>query len=129
MEYHEYDRRVKEATGLSQAGDQAQASAVFESLADDTSLTDMDRAFMYYNAAVSRDAVGSPDEVERLFDRGIALERPWYRSTVREGKAKWLEKEGRLEEAVAIYSELVGEGWLTSGQRRQFEEAVFRTRP
>lgn len=129
LEFREYELRIQEGAELSRGGRHEEAARLFQSLADDTSFTDMDRAFMYHNAAVSLGQAGVSEETEALFDRGIELERRWCRSTVREGKAKWLERIGRREDAVEIYTELMHEGWLTTGQRRDFEEAVFRTRP
>jgi tetratricopeptide (TPR) repeat protein len=129
MEFLEYDAQVKQAAALYQAGKFFEASSIFERLAEDESLTDMDRAFMYYNAGVTREQYGSPEEVERLYDAGTTFERKWFRSHAREAKARWLEKLGRGGEAIDIYNELLSEGWLTSGERRRFEEAIFRNRP
>lgn len=129
MDYHDYELQIQQGAQLSQDGDHAGASRLFRTLAEDTTLTDMDRAYMFHNAAVSHERVGPAEETEALFDQGIVLERRWCRSTVREGKAKWLERLGRRGDAVAIYDELMREGWLTTGQRRQFEEAIFKIRP
>jgi tetratricopeptide (TPR) repeat protein len=128
MKYSDYDARFRQAVALHQAGNFEEASSIFEQLAENESLTEMDRAILYYNAGVTREQFGSEEEVERLYDAGASLERRWFRSHAREAKAKWLEKLGRGSEAVEIYNELLSEGWLTSGQRRQFEEAIFRNR-
>lgn len=128
MDFLDYDRAVKQGAALSQAGDHAGASELFASLADDPSLTDMDRVYMLHNAAVSRQQVGPAEQTEALFDRGIPLERRWYRSILREAKAKWLAGVGRSDDAADIYVELVQEGWMTTGQRRDFEEQVFKLR-
>ncbi len=129
MDYHEYEAAVQRGAELSRSGDLAAAGRLFRQLAAEPGLTDMDRAYMLHNAAVSLQQAAPAEEVERLFDEGIALERKWFRSTIREAKAKWLESVGRREEAVDIYTELMQEGWVTAGQRRGYEDAIFKTRP
>lgn len=129
MEYHEYEARVQHGAELSRAGDVAGAGRLFLELSGEPDLTDMDRAYMLHNAAVSLQTVSPPGEVERLFDEGMALERKWCRSTIREAKAKWLESIGRREDAIGVYTELMQEGWTTAGQRRGYEESIFKIRP
>lgn len=129
MDYHEYESAIQRGAELSRSGDLEGAGRLFQQLAAEPGLTDMDRAYMLHNAAVSLQRVAPAEEVERLFDEGIALERKWFRSSIREAKAKWLETIGRRDEAVDIYTDLMHEEWLTAGQRRGFEEAIFKIRP
>lgn len=129
MDYHEYETMVQRGAELTRAGDLAGAGRLFLELAADPELTDMDRVYMLHNAAVSLQSVEPATEVEALYDQAIDLERRWYRSTAREAKAKWLEGVGRREEAIDIYTELMHEPWVTVGQRRGFEEAIFKIRP
>ncbi len=128
MEYHEYERRTREAVDLNQAGDPAGASALFEAIAGDSTLTEMDRNIMFRNAALLRESTGTPEETEWLYDQAVGLERRWCRGAGREAKAAWLERTGRQGEAAAVDTELQAEGWLLSAERRKYEEAVFRTR-
>lgn len=129
MDYREYEAAVQRGAELHRSGKPAEAGRLFQVLATEPWLPDMDRAIMLYNAAVSLEQVASAGEVERLYDEGIALERKWFRERMREAKARWLASRGRREEAVQLYTELMHEGWVTMGQRRRYEEAIFEIRP
>lgn len=128
MEYRDYEAAVQRAAELSRAGDQGGAGGVFLQLAAEPSLTDMDRAIMLFNASQCLQQVAPAEEIERIYDAAIAIERKWCRERSREAKANWLAGVGRTEEAVALYTELMAEPWVTMGQRRGYEEAIFRIR-
>lgn len=128
MDYHDYNQRVQDAAARERAGDHAGAKAMFTALAEDSSLPDMDRNIMYYNAALLSEGTGTAEETGRLYDRAIDLERRWCCARAREGKAGWLERVGRSAEAAAVYRELLDQPWLLLAERRRYEEGVFRTR-
>lgn len=129
MEFNDYTQAAAEGYRLSSSGDPVGAADLFLRLAADTAMTDMDRVYMLHNAAMCLQEVGPPERVGQLFDDAIDIERRWCRSIAREAKATWLTGTGRREEAIAIYTELMNEGWASLSQKRDYEEAIFKVRP
>jgi hypothetical protein len=130
MDSYEYRATAQEGARLHDGGDWSGAAAIFDRLATDGSLPDLDRSLMARNLATVLSTAGaSTIEVEGAYDRGIELERRWYRGLVRESKAVWLAEIGRSDGAIAIYDELLGEEWPMADDRDRWlhnRTALFR---
>jgi len=132
MDSYEYRAMAQEGARLHEGGEWSAAAAVFDRLAADSSLPDLDRSLMARNLATVLSTAGaSTIEVESAYDRGIDLERRWYRGLVRESKAVWLAEIGRSDAAIAIYDELLAEEWPMADDRDRWlhnRTALFRAR-
>jgi hypothetical protein len=118
MDSYEYRATAQEGAAAHERGDSHAAAAIFNRLSADASLSDLDRALMARNLAFVLSAAGSANsEVEAAYDRGIALEAPWYRGLVRESKAAWLAEIGRSDAAIALYDTLLAEIWPLADER------------
>ncbi|MFN2517988.1 MAG: hypothetical protein ABR604_02930 [Jatrophihabitantaceae bacterium] len=128
MEYSDYVRQGQHAAALYDAGNHDGAGAVFEALAQDVSLPEVDRANMYRNAAICLQPAGGVERVEQLFDQAIALEQKWNRAPAREAKWTWLLSTFRRDEARELAEAILAEGWLTLDERRTWEDRRFQSR-
>jgi hypothetical protein len=132
MDSYEYRATAQEGARLHEGGDWSAAAAIFDRLATDGSLPDLDRSLMARNLATVLSIAGaSTIEVEGAYDRGVELERRWFRGLVRESKANWLAEIGRSDGAIAIYDELLGEEWPMADERDRWlhnRTMLFRAR-
>lgn len=130
MDSYEYRATAQEGARLHDGGDWSAAAAIFDRLTSDGSLPDLDRSLMARNLATVLSTAGaSTIEIEGAYDRGIELERRWFRGLVRESKAVWLAEIGRSDAAIAIYDELLAEEWPMSDDRDRWlhnRTALFR---
>jgi hypothetical protein len=118
VDSYEYRATAQEGARRHDSGDWRGAAAIFDRLAADVHLPDLDRAMMARNLATVLAAMGVPElEVEAAYDRGVILETPWYRGLVRESKAAWLAEIGRTDAAIAVYDELLREAWPMADDR------------
>jgi len=125
MDHEHFVQIAQEADAAFEAGRHDEAAGTFQNLAQSSALPDIDRSMMAINlATVLQKMRADPRQIEWAFDQGIALERRWYRGTVREHKAAWLAQVGRTTEAAALYQQLLAEGWASSGERSRWQHNV-----
>jgi hypothetical protein len=130
MDSYEYRATAQEGAQLHERGEWRAAAAIFDRLASDSSLPDLDRSMMARNLATVLSSAGrSSSEVEAAFDRGIVLEQRWFRGLVREAKAEWLAEIGRSDGAIVVYDSLLAEAWPMADERDRWlhhRTALFR---
>ena len=125
MDSRQYASTVYAAAARYEAGDAAEALALFESIVADPEVPDLDRCTMTINVATVLSGSGAPEaEVEAAYDRGIEFERRWLRGFAAESKAVWLTTVGRTWEARELLQTLRREPWLTFSERDRIDQSL-----
>lgn len=125
MDSKQYASTVYAAAARYEAGDAAEALALFQSIVADPEVPDLDRCTMAVNVATVLTGSGAPEsDIEAAYDRGIELEQPWLRGFAVESKAVWLASVHRTWEARDILLRLRGEPWLTFTDRDRIDQSL-----
>ena len=125
MDSRQYASTVYAAAARYEAGDAAEALALFERIVADPDVPDLDRCTMAVNIAnVLTGSGGAEADIEAAYDRAIELERPWLRGFATESKAVWLATVGRSWEARDLLQTLRREPWLTFTERDRIDQSL-----
>ena len=108
------------ADKLVQRGDRADAITVMVPWSD-APLTPFRRAVLGYNLAQVFSQMGQAIEALAWFDWGIDAEREIRKTFVAESKAAYLFEQGRRDDAIALWTELLASGWLEEKSRTAVE--------
>ena len=107
MEYEAFYATAQRGAQEFEKGDYAAAQATFASLLDE-SISDLDKCATCLNLVLVAEKRGAPAaEVEALYNRAIAYERPHLRYGATERKADWLANQGRNRESLRLYEEML----------------------
>jgi len=117
MEYEAYYELAQRGGQEFEAGDYAAAQATFRSLLE-TDISDVDKCAMCLNLTLAAEKLeAAPADVEALYARAIAYERPHRRYGATERKADWLARQGRNRESLQLYEEMLTYAELTDTDR------------
>ena len=117
MDYETYYATAQRGGQEFEQGEYAAAEATFQSLLD-AEISDLDKCAMALNLVLIAEKREAPaNEVQALYDRAIAWERPHRRYSATERKADWLAKQGRNRESLHLYEEMLTYGELNDTDR------------
>jgi tetratricopeptide (TPR) repeat protein len=121
MEYEAYYELAQRGGREFEAGEYGAAQATFQSLLE-TDISDIDKCAMCLNLTVAAEKLqATPAEIEALYARAIAYERPHRRYGATERKADWLARQGRNRESLQVY-----EAMLTYAELADTDRARIR---
>ncbi len=122
MDGKEYNATAHYAAARFEAGDVAEARALFERIVADPDVPDLDRSMMSVNLATVLTSAGAREaEVEAAYDQAIELERRWMRCFAAEHKVAWLVTIGRHWEARELLVRLRDQPWLRFDERDRID--------
>jgi len=125
VDSRQYASTVYAAVSRFEAGDAAEARAMFERIVADPEVPDLDRCMMALNVANILSSSGAAEaDIEAVYDRAIQFERPWLRGFAAESKAAWLAAVGRTWEARDMLQSLRQEPWLTFSERDRIDQSL-----
>jgi tetratricopeptide (TPR) repeat protein len=122
-DFNRYSEAAQHAAGLMAEGKIDEAIAAFRELAA-MDLSDIDRSMMCYNVAQAHEKKGDPRGALSWFERGVAYERPHRRFLVAEGMAFSLSQQGKTDEALRIYEDLLSRGELTEADKLRMRNNI-----
>jgi tetratricopeptide (TPR) repeat protein len=82
MDYQTYCDKIYEGAGLVEKEEYEAALEKFQEIVN-SDVTDLDKALMCNNIAVTCSKMGYLDQALAWFDEGIRYEEPWFRATLR----------------------------------------------
>lgn len=118
MQYKAYCDIVQRGADAFNEGKYMEAIEAFESLMS-TDITDLDKALMCNNIAVSCEKMGYVDQALEWFDEGIRLETPFFRTKLMTYKAHFLVNVGRENAAVPLYEHLLSLPYVTEAEKEE----------
>lgn len=117
MDYDTYYATAQRGAQEFEKGDYAAAQATFQSLVD-SDISDLDKCAMCTNLISIAEKRELPaNEVQALYDRAIAYERPHRRYGATERKADWLARQNRNRESLHLYEEMLTYAELSDTDR------------
>lgn len=123
MRYEDYYDTAQKVSTLVDGGDFEQAMRLLRGLID-SDLAELDKSVMCVNMAVVLQKMQRNDEALRWYDRGIGYEALYLRFFVAEAKAGFLHQLGRNRESLEIYSQLLGQPYLTAQDNERIRNNV-----
>jgi tetratricopeptide (TPR) repeat protein len=116
-------RLAKRAARLVESEDYQEAIDLLRRIISDN-ISEVDKSMMCLNVAFIYKKMGEPELALGWYDAGVDYERDHGRSFVAEKKAAYLAKQGRHQESLEHYEELLTRPHLTKGDRARIKRNI-----
>jgi tetratricopeptide (TPR) repeat protein len=123
MDYQTYCDKIYEGAGLVEKEEYEAALEKFQEIVN-SDVTDLDKALMCNNIAVTCSKMGYLDQALAWFDEGIRYEEPWFRATLMGHKANFLANNGLYAEARALYEHIISLPYVKEAEKQDARNSI-----